>query len=273
MKPKVSIVTVVYNGIETIEKTINNVLKQTYPNLEYIVVDGASTDGTLDVIKRYSNKLKFVSEKDSGIYDAMQKGAKLATGEWILYRNNGDYFFNPTSIAEVFEKYSDQGEDFILTNARLFKKYGYKDIKPNILTKSYFAGMPVIHPSTFIRRSVQLQNPFHLEYRNSADYCFFIELFSKGARYVYIDVTTSLFDNESGASTTNYLRSIKENIAIMERLHAPVKYISLWKKILKEYKRKQSIKRIFPFYSIYHKWHLRRDGWTKADESYVLENI
>ena len=111
----VSVITVVYNDVSHIEKTISNVLKQTYPFLEYIVVDGASTDGTLDVIKKYDGKLKYVSEPDKGIYDAMQKGAQLASGEWILFRNCGDFFFSPDAIEKVFNGYVDKGEDFILS--------------------------------------------------------------------------------------------------------------------------------------------------------------
>lgn len=88
---KVSVITVVYNDVKNIEKTIKNVLKQTYTNLEYVVVDGASKDGTLDIIKRYEGKLRWISEPDKGIYDAMQKGANSATGEWIIFRNCGDF--------------------------------------------------------------------------------------------------------------------------------------------------------------------------------------
>ena len=84
--PKISIVTVVYNCMDTIEKTIQNVLKQTYPNIEYIVIDGNSTDGTKEIIERYADRLAYwVSEPDKGIFDAMNKAIGIATGEWILF--------------------------------------------------------------------------------------------------------------------------------------------------------------------------------------------
>ena len=104
--PKISIVTVTYNCKDTVEKTIQNVLKQTYPNIEYIVIDGNSTDGTKEIIERYADRLAYwVSEPDKGIYDAMNKGIKAATGDWILFRNSGDYFFEPSTVEKVFDWY------------------------------------------------------------------------------------------------------------------------------------------------------------------------
>ena len=264
--PKLSIITVVYND--------KNVLKQTYPNLEYIIVDGASTDGTLDVIKKYAGRLRWVSEPDKGIYDAMQKGAKLASGEWILFRNCGDYFINPKVTEDLFNRYDeDKGEDFLLANSRFFKDYGYKDMKPGIINKSFFDAMPVSHPSTFIRRRTQLKYPFHLEYRNSADYCFFVEAFSNGATYRHFDMLVSLFDNETGASSNNYDRSIKENIDFLTKAGASGDRIMQLKQSLKKYKIKRWIKTLMPFYSLYHRWHLKNEGWTQCDIPTILKDI
>lgn len=96
--PLISVVTVAYNAVTTIEKTILSVINQTYPNVEYIIIDGGSTDGTVEIIKKYANKLAYwVSEPDNGIYDAMNKGAKVATGEWINFMNCGDSFFTLNS--------------------------------------------------------------------------------------------------------------------------------------------------------------------------------
>lgn len=91
--PKVSIITVVYNGEKELENTILSVIRQTYDNLEYIIVDGGSTDNTINIIKKYANKISYwISEPDKGIYDAMNKGIDVANGEWLLFRNCGDYF-------------------------------------------------------------------------------------------------------------------------------------------------------------------------------------
>ena len=93
MLPKITVVTVVYNGILTLDATIKSVISQTYSNLEYIVVDGGSTDGTLELLKKYNSQISIIiSEKDDGLYDAMNKGIALSTGEWICILNCGDIF-------------------------------------------------------------------------------------------------------------------------------------------------------------------------------------
>ena len=120
---KISIVTVTYNCKDTVEKTIQNVLKQTYPNIEYIVIDGNSTDGTKEIIERYADRLAYwVSEPDKGIFDAMNKAIRIATGEWILFLNSGDYFIKPTIIDEVFKWYNDNGETLIAGGTRNYIK-------------------------------------------------------------------------------------------------------------------------------------------------------
>lgn len=271
-KRKVSVITVVFNDVKNIEKTINNVLKQTYNNLEYIVVDGCSTDGTLEKIKKFESKLIWISEKDKGIYDAMQKGVKLATGEWIIFRNSGDYFISKDTIQNVFNRYIDNGEDFIICNTRYFNKYGYKDFTPSILNKHYFENMPVGHPSTFIRRVTQLKYPFHLEYKNSADYCFFIEAFENGAKYKYIDLLVGLFDAETGTTAESFDISFQNNIDILKKFHAPQKYIDKIQKEYKTYLFKKKFKGNI-FYKLYYIYNLRRNGWKFQKISHTLSNI
>lgn len=102
--PKISVITVVWNGEKHLEDTIQSVIGQTYPNIEYIVIDGGSTDGTLDIIKRYDSNIHYwISEKDSGIYDAMNKGVKASTGDWLLFINADDYLANENAIAFAVE--------------------------------------------------------------------------------------------------------------------------------------------------------------------------
>ena len=100
--PLVTIITVCYNAAALIEETIQSVLSQDYPNLEYLIVDGASTDGTLDIVRKYADRVKFVSEPDKGIYDAMNKGLKMAKGEWVNFMNAGDTFSDDHVLSDIF---------------------------------------------------------------------------------------------------------------------------------------------------------------------------
>lgn len=91
----ISVVTVSYNAVATIEQTLLSVINQTYPNIEYIIIDGGSTDGTVDIIKKYADEIVYwISEPDKGIYDAMNKGIKKANGEWINFINAGDSYYD-----------------------------------------------------------------------------------------------------------------------------------------------------------------------------------
>src|ERR1700753_3551193 len=106
-QPKLSVITVVYNDVKGIERTMLSVLNQTYPNIEYILIDGLSTDGTLDIIKKYQDRIKLISEKDAGIYDAMNKGLAIATGDYVLFMNSGDELYSRETVANVFAAATD----------------------------------------------------------------------------------------------------------------------------------------------------------------------
>ena len=104
IKPLITVITVVYNGEAYLEKTILSVINQTYESVEYIIIDGGSTDGTIDIIKKYKSKINYwINEAYNGIYDAMNKGIKLATGDWINFMNAGDLFYN-LSVLEMLHK-------------------------------------------------------------------------------------------------------------------------------------------------------------------------
>lgn len=268
--PKISIVTVVYNNVSTVARTIEDTLQQTYQNLEYVVVDGASTDGTINVIKQYNDRLQWISEPDHGIYDAMMKGVLMASGEWVLFRNVGDFFYTDTCIEEVFSRYEDNGEDFIACDIRFFRKGYYKDAKPEILNKDKFAAMPFFHPSTFIRRKTQLKYPFNLRYKNCADYDFFLHCLRDGATYKYIDITLSLFDCNVGASVDHGDRRLLENIEILKSYGAPYKYIDYRIRSLQKLKRNQKYNR-FILYRWLYEWNFVRSGkWIKFKNEIIM---
>ena len=117
-KPLITVVTVVFNGAKLLDDTIKSVINQTYSNIEYIIIDGCSTDGTLDIIEKYRDEISWVSEHDKGIYDAMNKGIALANGKWINFMNAGDSFYSLSTIADVFvgNKYD---EDVLFGNVHI----------------------------------------------------------------------------------------------------------------------------------------------------------
>ena len=161
-QPKLSIITIVYNNVQDIERTLKSIIGQTYPDIEYIVIDGASTDGTLDIIKKYENRIaKLISEKDDGIYDAMNKGLAVATGDYVLFMNSGDEIYTNNTVANVFATEDDAdiyyGETEMINDAG--ESLGKRRHKaPRQLTwKSFKYGMSVSHQAIYIKRSLTVQ--------------------------------------------------------------------------------------------------------------------
>lgn len=215
--PLVSVVTVCYNAKATIEGTMLSVLNQSYENIEYIVVDGGSYDGTVEIINRYKDKLTcFISEKDKGIYDAMNKGIKAATGEWILFRNSGDYFADKDVVKNMFIEEIDDNVIVLHGDCRVFDKYGYTDKKPAILEAKYNAKvMPVFHPSTFVSLPYHKKNLFNLHYKSSSDFVFFTKCTLNGCRYFYKPVLVSVMNVGEGMSVDNLKLVYQENYELL----------------------------------------------------------
>ena len=181
LSPKISIVTVCYNASEAIEKTIISILNQTYENIEYIVIDGASSDGTINIVNKYRDRIvKVISEPDCGIYDAMNKGIECATGEWINFMNAGDIFLNDKTISTVFENNAIRKDIEVIYGDVIFMTVNSNEViercKPIQFIKR---GMPFCHQSSFVKRSnLKL---FNLKYRICADYDMFYQIyFTKG---------------------------------------------------------------------------------------------
>lgn len=167
-----SVITVVYNNVSDIERTIQSIINQTYSRIEYIIIDGGSTDGTMDIISKYLGSVtKLVSEKDNGIYDAMNKGLKLATGDYILFMNSGDEIYAPDTVEKVFA--SADEADIYYGETEMFdknwKSLGRRRHKaPKKLTLNSFKyGMSVSHQAIYIKRSIA--QPYNTDYKLSAD--------------------------------------------------------------------------------------------------------
>ena len=171
-QPLITVVTVVRNSEKTLEETILSVINQTYKNVEYIIVDGASTDSTLEVIKKYEDRIDYwISEPDKGIYDAMNKGIDLAAGDWINFMNCGDYFANNNVLEKVFEQKNWDGVDVIYGNAIQINKNG------DIIELTAGEDITVLkegpifrHNASFIRMSVHKEVKFDLPKMSKLDY-------------------------------------------------------------------------------------------------------
>lgn len=225
-KPLLSIVTVVYNGVQTIEATIRSVIYQSFTDYEYIIIDGGSTDGTVDIIKKYTNYLTYwVSEHDHGIYDAMNKGISRASGEWIHFRNCGDYFLSQDTLTVFFKQPISPDVDIVHGMCYHVYENGYTIGKPDILWYSYKERMPFLHPSTFVRLSLQKTYMFDTQYLSSADYDFFYKCLSNGVKHEYRPILVSYFAD--GGFSTNWQRAYFEDCKIqgMSKVQMYVNYI------------------------------------------------
>lgn len=198
--PKFSIVTVCFNVVDTIEDTILSVINQTYSNLEYIIIDGASTDGTVDVIKKYSDRIAyFLSEPDKGIYDAMNKGIKVATGDWINFMNAGDTFFSNAVITSLVPQIE---RDSIIVYGDTVCVYsrGEKLIKPlpsdNMLKQMFFN-----HQSSFSEAQTLKTMLFDTSYKLCADYKYHYDVFKMGGKFQYVPLVIARYDAQNGVSS------------------------------------------------------------------------
>lgn len=214
MKAKISIITISYNCKDVIEKTIRSVINQTYDNTEYVIIDGKSTDGTTDVIEKYRDKIDYyVSEKDRGIYDAMNKGIATATGDWVIFMNAGDFFADKNVLLEVCNLIE---EDSIVVYGDIIKQcngYYYYDKPAGVERAAQY--MPVFHQSAFIRLDYHKQHLFDISFKSSGDYDFFYKcIFQDHCKFQYIPVTVACFDNVGGMSRDNHGLSQRENLRI-----------------------------------------------------------
>lgn len=254
---KISIVTVSFNCSDTIEETIKSVLCQTYKNIEYVIIDGASTDGTLSIIERYSTQLAYwVSEKDKGIFDAMNKSLDHISGDYILYLNAGDKFVNNHIVEDVFNrKYND--EDLIYGSDYMQNEYGYilriaNDIYSHKPSKRdlVMRGQQFCHQSLFTKTLLLKRIRFDLNYPLGADYDTTAKIFYKGNHKIKnVGFPVSIFDDRHGGTSHNRdLQVIRERCVMFDYKLNLIDYISIkYQYIWKPYLR-NIIKKLFPLF-------------------------
>src|SRR5690606_19468930 len=185
--PTLSVITVVYNNVRDIERTLKSVIGQTYPHIEYLVIDGNSTDGTVAVIKQYAERIAYwVSEPDNGIYDAMNKGLQRATGDYVLFMNSGDEIYAQDTVEQVFgsapdadiyygetEMYNENWESLGLRRHAIPAQFNWR---------SFRFGMNISHQAIYIRRSIA--GFYDPRYQLSADIDWIIRAAKKANKIV-----------------------------------------------------------------------------------------
>lgn len=222
LTPKFSIITVTYNAEAVLEDTIQSVISQTYHHVEYILVDGASKDGTLSIIDRYKDRItRIVSEPDKGLYDAMNKGIRLATGDYLCFLNAGDSFHEDDTLQQMVHSISgSELPDVLYGETALVDKEGHfirmrRLSAPEALTwRSFKQGMLVCHQAFFARRELALEEPYDLHYRFSADFDWCIRIMKK-AKVLHNTHLTLIDYLSEGMTTRNHKASLKERFRIM----------------------------------------------------------
>ena len=204
---RVSVITVTYNCKEKLEGTITSILSQTYRNSEFIVVDGNSTDGTLQVIDRYRSHIsKFLSEPDNGIYDAMNKAIDLASGDWIIFMNAGDEFASNDVLERIFtDDCSEYAVIYGRTNWKLPNnavKIGSKPI-PFFEKTGIDCTMGFCHQSVLVSLVFLGKTRFDLSYKIAADYNMLNTIYNNGGIFKYVDFPISLIEKTDGLSANN----------------------------------------------------------------------
>lgn len=222
---KISIITVCYNCAEALEGTVLSVINQTYPNVEYIVIDGNSTDGTTEILNSYSQEIDCViSENDTGIYNAMNKGLDLCSGDYILFLNCGDKLYNETVLEDLIDR--SNGEDILYGDLMLAFKDGREKRKgqPVKINRFLFIYHTMFHPATLVKRKLfDTYGKFNEQYIISADFDFFLRIvFKPCVSKLYRPMVVTNFDMHgiSHSPKTFNLRQ-RERVRILKK-HMPL---------------------------------------------------
>jgi glycosyltransferase involved in cell wall biosynthesis len=222
LKEKITVITVVLNDASAIEETLYSVSSQSYDEIEYVIIDGGSVDGTVTIIKDYiklnqNSGILFVSEKDDGIYDAMNKGVCLATGKYIIFMNCGDIFFD-NKVIEKFASEQHQA-DFVFGDT-ILKKKDDKEIVCKSKIDDILKKMPFVHQSCFVKAALQKRLKFNTLFKIAADYDFLLRSYKEGCTFEKIDRFISVHKIDGISNTSVFQVSI-------ESMHALLNYNSM----------------------------------------------
>lgn len=224
---KLSVITVTYNAEKTLERTLKSVREQTYPYLEHLIVDGASHDATVELIRRYAQeKMRWISEPDRGLYHAMNKAIGMASGDWLCFLNAGDTFYRPDTVEKMMLAFDAEnppdilyGETAIVDDAGAFLHMRRLKAPDKLTWKSFKQGMVVCHQAFIVKR--ELAEPYDLSYRFSSDFDWCIRMMKKATS---IHNTRLILVNylDEGMTTANQKASLKERYRIMAKYYGHI---------------------------------------------------
>ena len=227
---KLSIITVNYNDAEGLERTIKSVMSQSFKDYEFIIIDGGSTDGSVDVIKKYENNIDYwVSETDGGIYQGMNKGLRQAQGEYVNFMNGGDSYYSPDVLNAIFALNSNAD---IITGTH--SENGIRNVGEGGVTMLDLYKWAIDHQASFIKRELALRHPYDEKYKIVSDWKFFIEaLVFDNCSFFYTDTIVVDVDMR-GISNTNFELDMQEREAVLRELFP--------ERVLKDYRLLASIR-------------------------------
>jgi len=227
---KVTVITVTFNSAATIADCMQSVLDQTHPDIEYIVVDGQSNDNTIDIIHefepKFTNRLRWVSEKDNGIYDAMNKGIMKATGDYLVFLNAGDVFPSPDTLEHIAGCVGEgetlpgvlYGDTDIVDNNGHFLRHRRLSAPKKLTWRSFRSGMLVCHQAFYARTDIAKQNLYDLHFKLSADVDWCIRVMKMAAQqHLPLRNVNAVIVNylAGGLSIKNHRASLKERFLVM----------------------------------------------------------
>lgn len=205
--PLISIITVCLDDGKYLEETIESVINQTYNNIEYIIIDGGSSDNTIDIIKKYESKIdRWLSEGDKGIYDAMNKGIGLAKGEWLNFMNAGDTFYKSNTIEKIFLK-KNNDVDFIYGDCEMIYNSEFSRVQKAGEIKNLWKGMIFSHQSLFTNSDVFKKYQFNVDNRIGADFEFLFHCYKNNFKFCNIHIPVAIV-LAGGLSDTKRIESI-----------------------------------------------------------------
>jgi glycosyltransferase involved in cell wall biosynthesis len=244
----ISVITVVYNSVHLLERTIRSILEQSYPNIEYLIIDGGSKDGTLDIIRKYDDRIAFWSSgPDKGLYDAMNKGLEAATGDYVWFLNSGDLPFDPDTLTKIFSESGTEPHAAIYYGDTMvvgpdYSEIGLRRLRPpeKLTWKSFRKGMLVCHQAILVRRAIAAR--YDLKYPHSADFDWVIHALKKAGgqegRKAIVNTHQVLCRFLDGGQSKQTIRvSLLERFDIMRRnygliptvlRHIPIAIRFLW---------------------------------------------